>query len=132
MVNNVNQLRKLILETGDKYSDLIIRFQGEACRVHRNVICVQSEFLTTMDGTNCEILLDSDEADLAIFQNMVRFFYRCSHGDEHGLIALTQLYIVGGKWSIPFPKKSAASKVEILLDACSRRAHLPRMQSLKC
>ncbi|TGO43144.1 hypothetical protein BHYA_0003g00980 [Botrytis hyacinthi] len=131
MVNNVNQLGELILKEGDKYSDLIIRFQGKVFPVHRNIICVQSEFFTAMvdrnwkDGSTCEILLDYDEADFEIFENMVRFFYHRSLGDEHGLIALTKLYIVGEKWSIPFLKKSAALKVKKALDARSRQAFSP-------
>ncbi|KAF7936876.1 hypothetical protein BELL_0012g00320 [Botrytis elliptica] len=131
MVNNVDQLGELILKEGDKYSDLIIRFQGEAFPVHRNVICVQSKFFTAMvdrdwkDGTTCEILLDFDEADLDIFETMVRFFYHRSLGDEHDSVTLTRLYIMGGKWGIPFLKKSAASKIENILDAYSRQASSP-------
>ncbi|KAF5870915.1 putative btb poz domain protein [Botrytis fragariae] len=129
MTNKVDRLGELILKEGDKYSDLIIIFQGVAFRVHRNIICVQSEFFTTMvdsdweDGTACEILLESDETDLDVFQRMVRFFYHRSLDDEHDLVTLTKLYVMGGKWNIPFLKENAASKVEVLLDTYSRHGY---------
>ncbi|TGO11725.1 hypothetical protein BTUL_0103g00220 [Botrytis tulipae] len=131
MANNVDWLGELIRKAGDKYSDLIIIFQGVTFHVHRNVICVQSEFFTAMvdrdwkDGTACEILLESNVADLDVFRRMIRFFYHRSLDDEHDLVTLTKLYIVGGKWNIPFLKKNAASKVEVLLDTCTRRGYSP-------
>ncbi|KAF7948093.1 uncharacterized protein EAE97_003504 [Botrytis byssoidea] len=105
MANNMDCLGELIRKAGDKYSDLIIIFQG--------------------DGTACEILLESDVADLDVFQRMIRFFHHRSLDDEHDLVTLTKLYIVGGKWNIPFLKENAASKVGVFLDKCSRRGCSP-------
>ncbi|KAK8903012.1 hypothetical protein QC760_008508 [Botrytis cinerea] len=96
------------------------------------MICVQSEFFMNMvdrdwkEGAICEILLSSDEAGLNIVQKIVRFlFYHRSFDDEHGFRHSYQTSHRGDGCSIHFRRKSAASRVEVLLDRCSRHAYSP-------
>ncbi|KAK0117806.1 hypothetical protein ONS95_012131 [Cadophora gregata] len=68
-----------------KYSDLLIKCQGRAFKVHRTVVCLQSKPLAAaidgkfMEAFSGEIDLDGNEPDIVYC--MLKFMYESNHSD---------------------------------------------------
>ncbi|KAL8768425.1 MAG: hypothetical protein Q9209_005331 [Squamulea sp. 1 TL-2023] len=94
----VSELQKTLLvqlsnaQKTDKYHDLIISCKGTEWRVHRVIVCTQSEYFEKACQTGLKEgktgRIDLKEEDPAMIDRLVNYLYKCNY-DDYATLPLT-------------------------------------------
>ncbi|PLB47857.1 hypothetical protein P170DRAFT_465392 [Aspergillus steynii IBT 23096] len=118
------------------FSDLTIHTKDQEFKVHRLVICGQSEYFSRlyqgdwMETTENAVHLEED--DPRAIEAMIHFMYGFeydSSGSQHGRISPMlfniRVYQIADKYVVPQLKQLAKEKFEIVLKACWQMDDFP-------